>query len=433
MSANAYSNFTLPQRGVEESAQQIQRLYLIERETMRALGAWHMAISNWELKTMVPRHWWQDALHANTLRGRVLELRYPRRDVDSRHDPRLLSFLAEITRAQTDAEFVLGIYGVLKPALIAAYGAYSSAGDTLADAPSVYHISHILVDEEAQLQAAEPVIAALPAEQRAAAQPWVEYLRAYLGAIGGVLGDSPQGELPSEHPCAGRPAYRVPLRAQRDPRFLPAVVESPRRAPRTVRERQVWYAIDHANEIWAAEVPGAFMWEWPDMPWEFYMDVARWGYDEQRHAEMGIRRLSAWGFEIGVDYPMVGDPYHAIIEQGHGLLMVLALLYYFERDAPKFKQQAKEQYAALGDSTSSQDSDYDWADEALHLRYGYTWLQHILGAEAKQRLPELVKEAGELWERWLEERWSRGEDGYGPFMERIEARIAAAEAAERAG
>jgi hypothetical protein len=112
--------------------------------------------------------------------------------------------------------------------------------------------------------------------------------------------------------------------------------------------------------------------------------------------------------------------------------MVLALLYYFERDAPKFKQQAKEQYAALGDTTSAQDSDYDWADEALHLRYGYTWLQHLLGAE-KARLPELVKEAGALWDRWLDERWERGEDGYGPFMERIEARIAAAEAAERAG
>jgi hypothetical protein len=115
MSANPYTNFTLPQRGVEDSAQQLQRLYLIERETMRALGAWHMSIANWELKTLVPRHWWQDSLHANALRGRVLELRYPRRDVDSRHDPQLLAFLAELTRAQTDAEFALGIYGVLKP------------------------------------------------------------------------------------------------------------------------------------------------------------------------------------------------------------------------------------------------------------------------------------------------------------------------------
>jgi hypothetical protein len=43
-------------------------------------------------------------------------------------------------------------------------------------------------------------------------------------------------------------------------------------------------------------------------------------------------------------------------------------------------------------------------------------------------MPNLVKEAGALWDRWLDERWERGEDGYSPFMERIDARIAAAEA-----
>jgi hypothetical protein len=32
----------------------------------------------------------------------------------------------------------------------------------------------------------------------------------------------------------------------------------------------------------------------------------------------------------------------------------------------------------------------------------------------------------------LAERWARGEDGYGPFMERIDARIAAAEEADLA-
>jgi hypothetical protein len=432
MPGDSFSNYLQPQRGVEASAELLQRLYLVERETMRALGGWHMAVANWELKITTPRHWWQDSLHANAMRERVLELRYPRRDVDNRHDPQLVAFLAQLTRAQTDAEFALGIYGVVKPALVAAYQAYCEGGDELADAPSVHHISHILIDEQAHLTQAAPVLAGLPEEQLAAAQPWSDYLQRYLAAIGGILGDGPRSEIPTDHPCAGRPAYSVPQRAQRDPRFSPAVVESPIRPPRNLRERQVWYAIDHANEIWAAEVPGAFMWEWADMPWSFYMDVARWGYDEQRHSEMGIRRLSAWGFEVGVDYPMVGDPYHAILEQGHGLLSVLALLYYFERDAPKFKQQAKEQYAAAGDATTAQDSDYDWADEALHLRYGYTWLQHILGAEAKERLPGLVKEAGALWDRWLEERWSRGEDGYGPFMERIDARIAAAEATDGA-
>ena len=369
-----------------------------------------------------------NSLHADALRTRVLELRYPRRDVDSGHDEQLLAFLGQLTRARSDAEFALGIYSIVKPALIAAYRAYLSQADVLNDAPSRYRIEHILIDEQQQLDEAKQALAALPAGELEAAQPWAGYLSSYLAAIGGLLGTEDRGSLPSEHPCADRPAYEIPARAARDGRFLPATVESPGRPARTPREEQVWFAIDHANEVWAAEIPGALMWHWADMPWAFYLDVARWGYDEMRHALMGIRRLDAWGFEIGVDYPMVGDPYHAILEQGGGLLEVLALLYYFERDAPAHRQVAKRRFDELADTATAQDTDYDWADEAIHLRFGYTWLQHLLGAEAKQKMPALVKQAGAMWETWLEERWERGEDGYGPYMERIEARIAEAAA-----
>src|SRR5690606_24664990 len=135
------------------------------------------------------------------------------------------------------------------------------------------------------------------------------------------------------------------------------------------------------------------------------LDAARWGYDEMRHAEMGIRRLRAWGFEPGIDYPMVGDPYHAILEKGGDLYDVLALLYYFERDAPKFKQQVKAQYDDLGDTATAQDTDYDWADEAIHLKYGFTWLSHIFGDKAKTDMEPAVRRAGEMWETWLQEQW----------------------------
>jgi hypothetical protein len=428
VSSGQYGNVEVNLRGVEESARLLKRLYLSERETMRALGAWHFSVADAGLKAMFPRDWWQDSLHADALRNRVLELRYPKRDVDNDHNPELVGFLGEITRAQSETEFALGIYEVVKPGLIAAYEAYAVGADPIADAPSLQHIAHILIDEREQIRNAGPVLAALSADEIAKAQPWVEYLRNYLTAIGGFLGENASGAIPTDHPAAGRPAYEVPRVAARDPRYGPARVESPLRRPRNLRERQVWYAIDHANEIWAAEVPGAMMWQFEKMPWQFYLDAARWGYDEMRHAEMGIRRLRAWGFEPGIDYPMVGDPYHAILEKGGDLYDVLALLYYFEREAPKFKQQVKADYDNLGDTATAQDTDYDWADEAIHLKYGFTWLTHIFGDKAKTDMEPAVRRAGEMWETWLQERWDNGEDGYGPYMERIEAKIAAAEA-----
>ncbi|MFN8663945.1 MAG: ROK family protein [Thermomicrobiales bacterium] len=421
-----FGGFEQPQRSVDDAAKFLKRLYLTERETMRALGARQMAVANWELKAATPRHMWHDSMHADALRNRVLELRYPRRDVEVGHDPDLLTFLDQLTRAESDAEFALGIYAVLKPALIDAYHAYLDQADELNDAPSIYQITHILIDEQEHLAAIAPVLAGLPPDEVESAQPWVEHLRAHLSAIGGVAGDGPRGEVPATPGYANRPPYEVPRRAVRDPRFSPAVVESPTRPVANQRERQVWYAIDHANEVWAAEVPGAFMWVYRDMPWNFYTDVARWSYDEMRHSLSGIRRLTAWGFEMGVDYPMVGDPYHAILEKGGDLRDVLALLYFFEKDAPAHRQKTTREFRAMSDMATTQDTDYDWADEAIHLKYGYTWLQHMLGEE-KERLPEVVAAAGEMWDTWLAERWERGEDGYSPFMERIDARIAEAE------
>jgi len=416
-------------RGVEDSARLLKRLYLVERETMRAIGAWHLAVADWDLKVAMPRDWWQDSLHADALRNRVLELRYPKRDVDSDHDPALVSYLESLTRATTQAEFALGIYTVVKPALVAAYRDYLAGGDPLNDGPTFQHLTHILIDEEAQLAQIASIIAALPADELAEAQGWAAYLTESLSAIGGVLGEGERGAYPVDSAYEDRPAYQVPTRAVRDPRFMPATVESPTRPPKNERERQVWYAIDHANEVWAAEVPGAMLWEFTNMPWQFYLDVARWGWDEMRHALMGKRRLDAWGFEMGVDYPMVGDPYHAVLEKGGNLLDVMALLYYFEREAPRYKQQEKKRLDEVGDTSSAQDTDYDWADEAIHLRFGYTWLNHILGDKAKAELQPLVSRAGEMWETWLTERWERGEDQYGPYMERLDAKIGAAEAA----
>lgn len=426
MTHDTFENHSEPRHDVDHSASLLKRLYLIERELMRALAAKHIGIESWSAKNTMPRLWWLASRHADALRERVLELRYPRRDVDKDHDPRLAGFLEELTKGEADAEFLLGIYTVLTPALIEAYHAYLAAADPIADAPSIYQIEHILFDYERSQPEAEAVLADLPEGDREAAEPWVEYLGQYLTSIGGVLGLEEATDPPRDHARANRPAYVVPKKCVRPREFAPARVESPGRPPRNHREQQVWYAIDHANEVWAAEAPAAFMWQMPKMPWNFFTDVARWSYDEMRHAQLGARRLDAWGFEMGIDYPMVGDPVDAILEMGGGPLEILALLYYFEKDAPAHRMVTKKEFTAMDDTDTAIDTDYDWADEAIHLKYGFTWLQHLVGADKPDELKALVERAGEMWNTWLKERWDRGEDMYAPFMERIEARIQAA-------
>ncbi len=427
MTNDTFGNFNEPRHDVDLSAALLKRLYLIEREQMRTLGAKHIAIENWVAKNQLPRHWWVASRHADALRERVLELRYPRRDVDKDHDASLTAFLNELAKGEGDTEFLLGMYGVLRPALTAAYEEYVAQADPIADAPSIYQVDHILFDWDRATGEDAAILASLSDDDRATAQPWIDYLTAYLASIGGVLGEAERTEPPTDHPCAGREDWIVPQKAVRPREFAPARVESPKRPPENHREQQVWYAIDHANEVWAAEAPAAFMWQWPKMPWNFFTDVARWSYDEMRHAQLGARRLNAWGFEMGIDYPMVGDPIDAIYEKGGGPLEILALLYYFEKDAPAHRMVTRKEFSEMDDTDTAIDTDYDWADEAIHLKYGFTWLQHMLGADKPTELKELVERAGEMWNTWIAERWDTGDDMYGPFMERIEARIAAAE------
>ena len=412
-------------RGVEAAAALLKRCYLASRETMRAMAAWHINVANWEAKCLLPRHIWHLSLGADLLRTRVLELRYPRRDVDVDHDPQLVGFLSQLAQAQTDAELLSGIYEVLLPALRAALETYARLSDPVDDAPTHYWLPRLLDDLQTDIQEGVALLAALPLDQWEEAAPWAAYLTDSLAAIGGVLGDGPRSASPVAPAFTERLAYTVPLIARRDPRFTPAIVHMPKDPPQTAREEQVWIGINHANEMWAAEAPLAMMWQFPTMPWQFYLDVARWAYDESRHATMGLRRMQAWGFEPGIDFPLVADHYNSISDQGP--LQVLVLLHAFEQSGPAWKQDLKARYEEMGDAFSAQDCDYDWADEAIHLKYGHTWLRHLLGEERMADLPAMVKRAREQWEEWRLAQWAAHPDTYAAFMPRLQAKMAAAQ------
>jgi hypothetical protein len=106
---------------VDEGSFFLKRLYLTERELMRTLGGYLISTVNWDMKTQLPRHIWQDSLRADGLRSRILEMRYPRRDVDQGHDELLQAFLSHLIRCGNDPELLEGVYFVVKKSLCEAY------------------------------------------------------------------------------------------------------------------------------------------------------------------------------------------------------------------------------------------------------------------------------------------------------------------------
>jgi hypothetical protein len=426
------SRSTAQHTRVNEASRILKRFYVVERQLMRALAGWFCKTSNVELKFFLAGEQWLSSQHADSLRTRVLELRYPRRDVDKKWDQDVIAFTQELMKAATLSEFMAGVYDVTLSALLVEIHQYLQRTDHLDDAPTVYRLRHIFFDTEMRLeQARRQREQYLTADADTSA--WQDYLRQALAGIGGISGLVEHAPAPA---ASGRPTFEVPKTVQRDERFKPSLFHLPHenkydRAGAAAWKRiesldkrvamQVWSAISHFNEIWAAEVPASVLFEISDQPWDFYLDLARWAYDEARHSMMGYRALQGWGWDVPALIPYGNALYNAL---GHlPPAQRLALLYYYEEALLRSgtKQTEIRILESAGDSGSIQDMDYDWADEAIHVSYGFKWLRHLLGDDnaGQEELKRLTDEAREVMAQYVKTHGSNPNVSLAPYFDRL--------------
>jgi uncharacterized ferritin-like protein (DUF455 family) len=410
-------------QNVEQASGLQRRFYRTIRETMRAMAGRISGVASWEAKKLLARHIWLDAEHAEALRRRVLELRFPRVDVDLAVDKALLEVLRKLPSTNTDAEFLAGVYRVIKPAVLEAVERYLRESDPLDDAPSHRSLRFVAEELRDQLREFETVWRGLSQASLEESGPWESWLREALAEAGGILAHDSGSPLLARDGLSDRPRYEISLMPKRDPRWLPAVTQVPPRPPRTPQEQQVWVAIDHVNELWACELSAALIWHHENLPWVLCCDTARWAYDEMRHAMMGERRLLAYGLEVGVDVPMVPDHWMGVASRG-GMEAMLFVVHGLEQAGPKWKAQLKTELWAMGDPYSALDCDYDWADESGHIRYGLDWIETVFPSLSKQEIIARTQREVEQWKEWIAEKHRTGEHGYNGFMGRIEAKCA---------
>ncbi|SEO32511.1 DUF455 family protein [Paenibacillus sp. OV219] len=407
-------------RTVEEVSALLKRFYLVEKEIMRTLGGYLISVTNWELNKDLPHHLWQDSLRADALRTRIMELRYPRRDVDGNHDPQLSRLLSLLIRCLGDNELLAGVYDVVKQELMQQYQIYLQQADPLSDAPTIAFMWQFPEQIQCQIDHVSEIRdTLLPKED---VSEWRNAIRSYLQGIGGIVGNGVTGEesMAAEAAdawiIANRQPYKMPAKAARDPRFVPAPSSIPPKRAESPIEIQVLQAIYHLTEIWAAEAPGLAIWTWDDMPWEFYLDLSRWAYDESRHVKMGELRLIEWGFDIGMDVPVYEETYASQVTNGGNELDLMALLHRFEIDGPANREKAKQEFEQFGDLQTAHHIDYDWADEAIHLKYGHKWLMHRFNNDY-EKMQEVMEKTLAWYNQYVEDInkvWD-----YEPFLSRI--------------
>jgi hypothetical protein len=376
-----------------DTAEILKRFFFCERSLIISQASWLAGIASFEVKTTLPRFFWQDAMTAHALRERVLELRYPNRLIEIGDDAPLIVVFDESINAPGPEAFILGLARVLKPSLLAAYSEYVSRADELADGPSL-RFMRIAVEEKAEQVAtltrfAQEMLRVSP-ERRGEAEDWVSALSQWLLDIGGLSFDKPLAlEKPVHLP--GRQSFELAQIPARDARFhlcryyWPDIIDPGFAYGEGIR-LQLRSAVSHFNEVWAVETGGAILNAFADdLPWEFINDAARWTYDEARHTRMGYDRLRSWGFEPN-EIPLGSYIYDSA--RGEDALVRLGMLHYFEAKNIGKKTKRAKAFASYQDRMSQHDMDFDWADETIHAYYGKHWYE-ALQKKYPDRVPDV--------------------------------------------
>jgi uncharacterized ferritin-like protein (DUF455 family) len=411
-------------RDVESASQLMRRFYRIERETMRAMAGYLPKLKIWSAKKMLARHIWLDSTHADLLRSRVLDLRYPRVDADDNIDIHLFQLLKKLPTAETDQQFLSYVYHVIKPELKKTFKTYLRESDPLDDAPSHIYIERILVELERELYEFQTLWEQLVGTNTPSIKEEDTYLADAFISCGGVAGPD-QSPNHKYDRFFQNEDYDIPMLGGRDSSWHEAKTQVPPRIPKNQIEQRLWIAIDHANEVWASETVAALIWKYDKMPWDLYLNAARWCYDEMRHSMMGEQRLESMGFDIGVDTPMASDNWKAF--RHYGIEKLLLLLHGVEQKGPLHKSHLKNELSKVNDLESAQDCDYDWADESGHIRFGLAWIKAIYPHWSKQRIIDETTQTVKVWQEWITEYQQEGKHGYDGFLKRIEEKVEAME------
>src|ERR1700676_162759 len=147
-----------------------------------------------------------------------------------------------------------------------------------------------------------------------------------------------------------------------------------------------------AGELQAMEAAGRTLFDFPDAPWEFQLDMARQVWDESRHAEIYMKLLEYVGSYLG-EFPetevrwsctQVDDPACRVAGINRGL----------EGLACDVFEQLIRLAQKMGDPIIERSVDYVLAEEITHVRMGSQWMRKLTEGD-----PERFKRAQEFQDR----------------------------------
>ncbi len=146
------------------------------------------------------------------------------------------------------------------------------------------------------------------------------------------------------------------------------------------------------GELQALEGAGRSLWDFPDAPWEFKMNMARQCWDEARHVQIYEKLLHHDGGDVGMfpestflfECACSDDPAMRVAGVNRGLEGLACDVF---RDMIKYARKT-------GDTVMEQAVDYVLADELTHVRFGSDWVKEFTKDDPEhfQRTQEFRRE-----------------------------------------
>ncbi len=291
---------------VAENGRRLLRFFYFERRLAQALGAWTLAVPEFEVKLEIGRHLFYHADAARALRERLHEQEKTLKQIDEFRDAEIDHCVEELLSAADPAELLVGIHQVAGQALATAYRHHCDDTDAVTDAPTIRVLRRILLDYEPMLAWADDALAAYVAggidESRLAGWRW--HLQRLMASIGGVTGADPRCPQPEPLRCQQQPFERG-TRPQRDERFATfantgdydVADGEPRYPAGSYENLRLRFLRTQRDEVDAIEAFGTFLWDIRFRDFQAEYDLARITWDETRHTEIGHRSLLAAGYD----------------------------------------------------------------------------------------------------------------------------------------
>ncbi len=349
----------------------------------------------WRQREEFPAHIFRTFRRVQDLRQRGRELGVSFQEMHHARGVAGRALLEALCHAPKVADLLQGGVVVVSRALTAAIDGYLAENDRVYDQPTVPLLVASRDELAAQIAWAEAALIELTAQTGECASG--EFGARIEMLVAGLAAELRAGAAPrGESERTRRRRGTLPLADSVLPAGFRHLEFGPEPLPResTYDQRARYHAVNFLQEVQAADSCASMLFEAPDMPWDFYFDLARHLWDEARHAVFGETKLAEFGL-TAAEAGLSSKAY--AMRQTLAPLDRYAALSTQEADAFPGKHLGLKDAIAHQDATSAMGWSYDIADETQHVRFGAKWIPVMIEKTGEPRSVEQVRTDAETW------------------------------------